>query len=443
MKKVKTIYELLNSYTKEEIDDAIKMLNEFDRNLIYLRYGEYLENPNPSNWDKKYNNRFYICVITKIKNIINSKRKGWCVVSGGKRVVTLYEKFRDYKESEIDYVISLLDPKEQDLIYLRFGNDLNNPNISNWQSKYFHELYNVYRKIQTKLKNLQGKQIKISTIYELLSPYSKEEIDLVLNSLDETDSNLIYLRYGAYLENPCSSNWKKEYRTDFYRSLIPKIRVKLKNNRKKEKDVYEKFRDTYLKEVKDLTFKINSLNNIDLELNYDNPNLALLKKVLIVLQNIKNEHKELFDMITLKEYLIFVVTMKMDKYNLNDVMKLFNVNKEEIDKIKYNILSLLKYGYVENTVDELNQESYFLKLVKNLKTKINSDYKDLLQVFKEREILIFILVKSINDSYNLKDIEDYFNISSDEIRKIVTKLLSYVNYQEKGYFNDFYELIKK
>ena len=133
----------------------------------------------------------------------------------------------------------------------------------------------------------------------------------------------------------------------------------------------------------------------------------------------------------------------MDKYNLNDVMKLFNVTKDEINKIRHNILSLLRCTYLEDITNILNQDNYFLGLIENIKAKINSDYKDLLQVFKEREILIFILVKSINDSYNLKDIEDYFNISSDEIRKIVTKLLSYVNYQEKGYFNDFYELIKK
>lgn len=62
------IYEYFKEYTKEEIDQAIKLLNERGRNLIKQRYGEDLENPQLSIiGDDKDRNYFNTVVFTKIK----------------------------------------------------------------------------------------------------------------------------------------------------------------------------------------------------------------------------------------------------------------------------------------------------------------------------------------------------------------------------------------
>ena len=366
MKNAKTIYELIGG---EEwlIDEAITYLNDFDKSLINLRYGSDLHNPDTSNWDKKYNGRFYSTLIPKIK----------------KNMMAILEG-RKFSKGRV-----------------------------------------------------------ISTIYELLSPYSKGEVDKVLSELDDSSKHLIFLRYGSDLNAPDTSNWSMEYHALFYRSLLPKIRVRLKNNRLIERDTYKKIRRYYNEEVMDLISKIECLSfNDNLELNYDNPNLVLLKRILIVLKAIKSEHKELFNMITLKEYLIFVVTLKMDNYTLNDVMKLFKVSKEEIDNIRYGLFGLIRYSNLEDLMGDLNQYNYFLELVTKLKEEINTNYQNLLKVFREKDVLIFILVRKMDNNYSLMDIENYFKVTNEEIKKIITKMLRYLNYY-KDYFGNFEELIRK
>ena len=73
------------------------------------------------------------------------------------------------------------------------------------------------------------------TIYQILSEYTKEEIDKVIETLDSKDKNLLYLRYGHDLFNPNSSNWSMDYHTEFYKKLLPKLRRRLEKIREGEK----------------------------------------------------------------------------------------------------------------------------------------------------------------------------------------------------------------
>ena len=68
-KKMNTIYELLNDYTREEIDEVIEGLSDKDRELLRLRYGDYLDNP-VSIISKKDRKTFYAYLIPKIRRLL-------------------------------------------------------------------------------------------------------------------------------------------------------------------------------------------------------------------------------------------------------------------------------------------------------------------------------------------------------------------------------------
>lgn len=62
----KTIYKYLE-YSKEEVDKVIEELTDEEKKLISLRYGGDLDNPVRSKLDRKQTNRFYGCLIPKMK----------------------------------------------------------------------------------------------------------------------------------------------------------------------------------------------------------------------------------------------------------------------------------------------------------------------------------------------------------------------------------------
>ncbi len=66
-KKIRTIYEYFNTYTKEQIDIILKKLSEEEKSLIEARYGKDLNNPVAGKLDRKQTNEFYGSLIPKIR----------------------------------------------------------------------------------------------------------------------------------------------------------------------------------------------------------------------------------------------------------------------------------------------------------------------------------------------------------------------------------------
>ena len=94
----------------------------------------------------------------------------------------------------------------------------------------------VFRIISSNINKLRSNTRKRqTTIYELFSDYTREEIDNVLKILPDDDIELIKLRYGNNLDNPVSV-MNSDERLRYYNSLVPKIRRKLIRERKKGKN---------------------------------------------------------------------------------------------------------------------------------------------------------------------------------------------------------------
>lgn len=120
--------------------------------------------------------------------------------------------------------------------------------------------------------------MKLKSIYEYLSDYSKEEIDSALSKLSFQEKVLLTDRYGSDLDNPISSNgFTHEKSVKFYGSLIPKIKKLLieQKNIVQEDPASEKENslvETELEEkVLDLIDDNKSNNNIceTLNINYE------------------------------------------------------------------------------------------------------------------------------------------------------------------------------
>ena len=69
MRRLQTIYEYFSEYTKEQVDEMLSSLNEEDKRLIKLRYGENLDNP-CGKLNEKDTNKFYGTLVPKMKRIL-------------------------------------------------------------------------------------------------------------------------------------------------------------------------------------------------------------------------------------------------------------------------------------------------------------------------------------------------------------------------------------
>ena len=70
MRKLQTIYQYFNDYTKEQVDIMLKKLSEEEKTLIALRYGEDLNNPESGKLNKEQTNKFYGILIPKMKKLL-------------------------------------------------------------------------------------------------------------------------------------------------------------------------------------------------------------------------------------------------------------------------------------------------------------------------------------------------------------------------------------
>lgn len=71
MKRLQTLYEYFSSYSKDVIDKVINNLNEEEKDLIKLRYGDDLSNPvTSSEWNREKTNKFYGTLIPKLKRLL-------------------------------------------------------------------------------------------------------------------------------------------------------------------------------------------------------------------------------------------------------------------------------------------------------------------------------------------------------------------------------------
>lgn len=160
-KKLQTVYEYFNKYTREQVDEMLSKLTEEEKILVTLRYGSDLDNPVTSKeWSKENRQQFYGSLIPKMKRLLANQNKVKAVSLQEKDFIrqeqsktsnqiqteqynytkniskslikenhkTLVMEKRDYirimdllKTADFGQMLNILTPKEAIIVCLRFG----------------------------------------------------------------------------------------------------------------------------------------------------------------------------------------------------------------------------------------------------------------------------------------------------------------------------------
>lgn len=140
----KTFYELLESYPKEWVDEALESLSEEEKQIVFDRYNGDLNSHPVTSMSKATGCKIHQSIIPKIKRAIAVKHSG---KNPGK---TIYEYFCKYSKNQIDKAIASLSDEEKKIILLRYDGDLNNPASGNLTEAQKGKFYNY---IVPKIKN--------------------------------------------------------------------------------------------------------------------------------------------------------------------------------------------------------------------------------------------------------------------------------------------------
>ena len=439
----KTIYEYFPEYSYLEINRALKRLPYKYQKVLSLKYHK-IKNTICVNKlsleDEKKFQEFLKYLEIKLEKRYQRKIK------------TIYEYFPNYKEEEIDMVISTLVERSRKVLYLKYGNNLKNP-IQNFvlnqeDAEYFYT--SVLESIRISLNN-QDKFHK--TIYDYFPEYSIEEIDPVIENLSERSKLLLKKKYGDNLKNP-----KIFYRLEgsdaayFKSSLIVTMKRYLTKKRglKYNKTIYE-YIPEYQKEQIDIVLDFLPEEVIKvLKMKY----VGDIKEPTTI-KKLNKEEFQIFHngLLTIKR------NLERNKRKIKTIYDYFsNYSEETIDKTlktlpeKAKLILILKYGLdFNNPINEpfLNykQKRYFnCNVLPYIRKRLNEhednypenvnyqEYKKLISLLKQfilsnllinftdEEVMIIILNLFFN--YDKKVISIFLDIEEEKILEIIKRFLN-------------------
>ena len=172
-RKLKTIYELFSDFSKDEIDNMLSQLNEDEKELVRMRYGDDLEHPvtDPS-WSKENAYSFYGILISKMKRKLQNKRK--CDETNKEKCDN------NYYEGEPNLTFSLDDYKKiKKLLNASYIDSLaNNLSISKIETMI----------ILLKRMILNGKKLSNETIANLLE-IDVNDVESAISKITEMSDN--------------------------------------------------------------------------------------------------------------------------------------------------------------------------------------------------------------------------------------------------------------
>ncbi|MCI7554833.1 MAG: sigma-70 family RNA polymerase sigma factor [Tenericutes bacterium] len=395
---VKTFYELLSDFSKEDIDSVINRLSEENKSVIMQRYNNGLDRPPVKYLDKVINKRFY-AILTNIKG-----RLIYMTSDKKTRFKCLYDNFSEYSKEQVDQAILVLGDEEKQLILTRYNGDFNKQptgKLTTQQSNHFYCV--TIPKIKRILIRQEGKveqanvtprknpQKKYSrkTFYELLSPYPKEWVDEAFESLTEEEKQIILDRYGGNLNFEPVKTTSTATCKKIHQSIIPKIKhaIAVKHSEKgKCKTIYEYFckysREQIDKAIASLSDEENKIVLLRYAGDLNNPPIGKLTEA------------------QREKFYGYIVHKIRNRLSAQDVA---TQNAQQLPKP-------VKPSTEE--VEELTKEDYqkVLELIKN------KDFVHIIHGFESKEIMMIILLLGyINSkSYSISTIAKFLEISESE-----------------------------
>lgn len=196
MTMYRTIYALLKGYTKEEVDEVIRLLPEEDRELVYKRYGRNLDQE-PQALNKEDNNRFFGCVYPRMKRMLKSLREN------GKVVIRQGRKKKERIETSSEIVVEQTSIVEETPVIDETSIVEETPITSVKQNKeeFVPVVVEVEKEEETEVKQPTiPQQTNAQFDYINLPAFAT-----MLNNLSQPDYTIAALRFG-YVNGRCYSS---------------------------------------------------------------------------------------------------------------------------------------------------------------------------------------------------------------------------------------------
>lgn len=253
---------------------------------------------------------------------------------------------------------------------------------------------------------------KARNIYEYFNLYSKEEIDIMLSKLSDSEKELVRLKNGDDLENPIESKELTHEKYElYYNTLIPKMKKLLANPNLEIRKTHKKLSE-YIPEYDEIYI------NLALKCLTDK-NIILLQRLFGIRFNKSFSNKEC----TKSDYINF-------KYNvLPKILKIldekYGEHKNENSKQKVDLI------ISENHITKND----CIKLFDLLKTPY---FVELTKVLNQNELIMIIFRFGYIDgkSFSLDEISKFLNIDFEEVVKISNKAFIIYKQQVNQFIND-------
>ena len=122
-RKLLTLYDYFPSYSREEVDLAIKRLSNKDQVALYRRYGGYLLTPiRNKDYTKNENDHFYKALLPRVSKLLNnSNLSGLCFPE--RNLPSVYDAFPEYDSESIDNVLEKLKDEDKAILRARYSED--------------------------------------------------------------------------------------------------------------------------------------------------------------------------------------------------------------------------------------------------------------------------------------------------------------------------------
>lgn len=263
----KTFYEILNEFSKEQVDKAISVLDDEEKQLILTRYNGNFNNRPTGKLTSQQSNHFYHVTIPKIKRIIvrQEGKVEQANVTPRKNPQkqysrkTFYELLSPYPKEWVDEAFESLTEEEKQIILDRYSGNLNFEPVKTTSTATCKKIHkSIIPKIKHAIAVKHSAKGKCKTIYEYFCKYSREQIDKAIASLSDEEKKIVLLRYAGDLNNPPVGKLTEAQRKKFYGYIVHKIR-----NRLSAQDVATQNAQQLPRPVKSSTEEVEELTKED------------------------------------------------------------------------------------------------------------------------------------------------------------------------------------
>lgn len=263
----KTFYEILNEFSKEQVDKAISVLDDEEKQLILTRYNGNFNNRPTGKLTSQQSNHFYHVTIPKIKRIIvrQEGKVEQANITPRKNPQkqysrkTFYELLSPYPKEWVDEAFESLTEEEKQIILDKYSGNLNFEPVKTTSTATCKKIHkSIIPKIKHAIAVKHSEKGKCKTIYEYFCKYSKERIDKAIASLSDEEKKIVLLRYDGDLNNPPIGKLTEAQRKKFYGYIVHKIR-----NRLSAQDVATQNAQQLPRPVKSSTEEVEELTKED------------------------------------------------------------------------------------------------------------------------------------------------------------------------------------